>query len=48
MKRPRPVKKLIRPIQHLRPIESPILEKIQLPPNREVSKYIFYDTITEK
>lgn len=40
MKRPRPVKKLIRPIQHLRPIESPKLEKQQLPQNREVSNNI--------
>lgn len=37
MKRPRPVKKLIRPSQHLRPIESPKLEK-SLHQNREVSK----------
>lgn len=35
MKRPRPVKKLIRPIQHLRPIENPNLEKMQQ--SREVS-----------
>lgn len=37
MKRPRPVKKLIRPIQHLRPIDSPKLEKSQSHQSREVS-----------
>lgn len=31
MKRPRPVKKIIRPIQHLRPIESPKLPKSPQP-----------------
>lgn len=37
MKRPRPVKKLIRPIQHLRPLESPKLEKQQPLQVKEVS-----------
>lgn len=40
MKRPRPVKKLIRPIQHLRPIESPKLEKSTAQPGKEVSPFL--------